>query len=870
MDDTVNKDFYRTPLGLCLLAGDITGVMDLVDAMSATEKAAAFAGVQAMLFERWKLIRKRGPDGKTWVDACEPAHANRLFRAVDMARFMCNGELPLADYWMHIGIQDITAFQQRYQPHPPQGQALERQIRGDNEWERRRHLQRAVVAGLIPRPDTDEYLDNLFFGDLRQESNLVLQHVDADPGLASVLLRLFEREGASDTSFAAVEKYCHDPALHWSTAFLTLCERGVYTRDQLLDKTLGALACDWPQFKSGWFSRFHARLAPSAAEMAPHADRYLALCHSRIAPTVTLAVQAVGALYQAGVVSPSVLLHALQPVLNSATKAHVLEALDLLDQIAKADPAAAHSVSAQAVPALAHSAADVQKKVLACLKRWGLDSDGQDAASAYVPLVVASNQVALKALLGGSGKAADKAPASAPPPVLANAPKAFVPPNKAADPLDPSRSIPPITTLPELIDTLAYSFENPAEMQAWERAADALVRMAPVPASEHAAFAALHKRAKRFTWEDKPLPFALAQLMTCALSQAVQPPLDQARTTSSWRNAADFAAWRTRSLVALAQQGHGLPPLSAPSHRGGLVSPQALQKRLALYAQAGVLPQADDLALAQMRCPPAQGAVQGTAQAAAGMNLRWSVSSRGEQYVFHDLHVHAEPAVADRPSPPMAENDVFDALTNMLLTYRRWYGESDAAVIHCIAWLRPCELDAFYAHGALELGNNLDWHEACWQNRAYLDVLLESTDPLTPMGQLMICVALAGKEPGQTALAVDATAQCLLQGRVSVQALAEVLAALWATPLLKGPRLAKSLATVAQSHASLPLAVYPLLCALAVTLPEAPRKDCAPLLELMLELQLARHLPLPDNVRQVLAAQRLTGKARAAVQALLA
>lgn len=867
MDDTVNKDFYRTPLGLYLLAGDITGVMDLVDALSATEKATAFDGVQAMLFQRWQLIRKRAPDGKAWVDACEPEHANRLFRAVDMARFMCNAELPLADYWMHIGIQDITAFQQRYQPHPPRGQALQRQIRGDNEWERHRRLQRAVVAGLIPRPDTDEYLDSLFFGDLRQESNLVLQHVDADPGLASMLLRLFEREGASDTSFAAVEKYCHDPALHWSTAFLTLCERGVYTRDQLLDKTLGALACDWPQFKSGWFSRFHTSLAPSTAEMAPHADRYLALCHSRIAPTVTLTVQAVATLYQAGVVSPSALLDALQPVLNSATKAHVLAALDLLDQMAKADPAAAHSVSAQAIPALAHSAADVQKKVLACLKRWGLDSDGQEAASAYVPLVAASNQAALNALLGTHADAPETAPTSAPPPVLANAPKAFAPPDKAADPLDPSRSVPPITTLAELIDTLAYSFENPADMQAWERAADALVRMAPLPASEHTAFAALHKRAKRFTWRDKPLPFTLAQLMACALGQAVQPPLDQAPATGLWASNANFVAWRARSLLALtlAQQGRGLPPLSAPTHQGGLVSPQTLQERLALYAQAGALPEADDLALAQMRCPPAQG----TAQAAAGLDLRWSVSSRGDEYVFHDLHVHANPAVAEHPSTSVAESDVSNALTDRLLTYEQCYEERDAAVIHCLAWLRPCALDAFYAQGALALGNNLDWSEACWQNRAYLDVLLQSTDPLTPMGQLMICVALAGKEPGQTALAIDATAQCLLQGRVSVQALAELLAALWATPLPKGSRLAKSLAAVAQSHASLPLAVYPLLCAMSITQPEAPRKDCAPLLELMLELQLTHHLALPDNVRQVLAGQRLTGKARSAVQALL-
>jgi len=850
MDDTLDNDFYRTHLGRCLLAGDITGVMDVVDAMPVPERTTALVGVQALTFDRWKLLRRRTADGQGWENVYDADHANRLFRAVNLARFMCNVEHPRADYWMHIGIQDIRAFQQRYKPQPPQGQALQRQLRGDHDWHYRRHIHRAVVAGLLPRPDTDEYLDSLFFGDLRQESNLVLQHVDADPDLAGVLLRLFEREGASDTSFAAVEKYCHDPALHWSTAFLTLCQRGVYTRAQLLDKTLVALACDWPQFKSGWFSRFHASLAPENAEMVPHAERYLALCHSRIAPTVTLALEAVASLYRAGALAQSAVLEALQPVLSSATKAHVLAALELLGQVVKSDSAIAHRASVQVVAALAHSGADVQKKVLACLQRWGLDEAARQAASAYLPLVAASNQAALCALLGTPGaKGADASNASP-----------FIPIGQTMDALDTSRAIAPITTLAELVDTIAHVLENPVAVQEWERAADALVRMAPLPTSEHAAFAALKKRAKRITWTDKPLPFALVQLMSCALGEAVQAPFAQAQS-SGLGQSTDFVAWRTRSLLVLAQRGLGLPPLSAPSHRGALVDPKCLQDRVARYVQARVLPEPDDLALARLRAPVEQGRTQVGTRTSA---LRWSVSSSDGDYVFHSLRIHAEPTSAAGSAA-----DIGSALTTKLLTHGRWQSERDAAAIHYIAALRPGDLDAFYAEGAHALGNNLDWWEACWQNRAYLEVLMESTDTLTPMAQLLLGVALAGKEPGQTALAVDAAAQCLLQARVTPQAMGDVLAALWDTPLVKGPRMAKSLAAVAQAHTNLPLAVYPMLCAMVTVNPGTPRKDCATLLELMLELQLAHNLRLPDTVRKVLAAQKTTGKAREAVKALL-
>ncbi|OYU44808.1 MAG: hypothetical protein CFE44_10945, partial [Burkholderiales bacterium PBB4] len=729
MDDTDFPAFYREPLGACILAGDIAGVMDTVDAMSSRERADALPGVLALMIDRWKLVRKRTEDGTGWAHAHDPDYANRLFRAVELARFMCTPDQPLADYWMHIGIQDIEAFKARYQP-PRSATPLERQLRGEHGWHYRHHIHRAVVAGLLPRPDTEEYRDSLFFGDLRQASNVVLKHVDAAPGLAPHLLRLFEREGASDTSFAAVEKYCHDPALLWSTAFLTLCERGIYTRAQLLDQTLGALSCDWPQFKAGWFSRFHGSLKPSIEEMVPHAPRYLALCHSRIASTVGLAVEAVATLHRAGKLQLPELQDAMKPVLSSSTKAHVLAALEVLTQVVKADPTAAHRCSGLAVYALAHTAADVQKKTLHCVKLWGLDAEARVAAAAYLPLLAAVNQPVLRALLGSEVVAATANPIAP----TATAPTCYQPAVVSAlSTVDASYAIAPLATIPELIESIAYVFENPVDIDAWERAAGALVCMAPLPTAARSAFAALQKRAKRLAWDTQPLAFALAQLMACALgdhSVTLAPQVGTGDAGSS----ADFVVWRTRSLLALAQRGSGLLPLSTPTHRGGIVDAGQLSQRFAMHVQAGLLPEPQDHALALLRLPnPNHVAPQ-------ALGLTWSVTTSEGDYPFQSLHIHSEPAARQSDGGLSGPS-----LTAKWLTHGQWQSERDAARIRFLASLRPGDLDAFYAEGAHALGNNLNWWEANWQNRAYLDVLLESSAPLPPMGCLLVAVALAGK-----------------------------------------------------------------------------------------------------------------------------
>ena len=850
---TDNTPPYDSPLAKRILAGDVTGVMDLVDAMDPAERMACLPNLAQLSTQRWHLIRPNPPVPSDTPHRRGHQEANLLFRAIEMARFLCDADLPRAEYWKHIGLEDIAAYKKRYVP-APSGPLTDKQLRGEHRWHYGHFIHRAIIAGLFERPQTEEYLQSLFFGDLRRDSNIVLRHVEADPGLPPYLLALFDREGPSDASFAAVEKYCHDPELRWSHAFLTLCERGVYTRNQLLDKTLGALACDWPQFKSSWFSRFHDMLAPTVDEMSALAPRYLALCHSHIAPTVGLALDATALLYKCGHVDDDQLCEALSAVVTSAVKSRVLSALELLGQAVKKTPAHAHRVSAIAAHALAHTGSDVQKKTITCLQAWGLNAEGQEVARGYLPFVSAVNQPALAKLVGCIQHSAADAAAPIP---TATAPVAQV----HLSPLHHSRALQPLTHIPDLVERMAYVLENPVDVDEWERVAEALVRLAPIPAHDHAAFLTLKKRARRLDWNTKPLAFALARLMACAVGGEDTAPGVMQIQPNEAINAQSFIAWRAHSLIAQAAKGLGLTPLSAPTHRGGFIDPRQLEARMAAYQQAGASLSASELAFARMRLMPTG------ANAMAALTFDWQVTSSDRNdggYVFHTLDVNCSPQ-------PQAGNDHDYAA---LLCAKHAKGmrrgnEHEASLIRFAASLQPADLEPFFAEAAHAIGNNLDWWEAQWQNRAYLDVLLEPSTNMFPMARLALGLALAGKEPGQTALAVDALARSVQDGRLGIAAMAGTLARLWATPLVKGPRYAKSLAAAAQVHATMPSAVFAMLCAMVEVHPEVPRKNLAPLLELMLELKLAHHEVLPINTHAALRAMRLSGKSKLAAQEIL-
>jgi len=168
------------------------------------------------------------------------------------------------------------------------------------------------------------------------------------------------------------------------------------------------------------------------------------------------------------------------------------------------------------------------------------------------------------------------------------------------------------------------------------------------------------------------------------------------------------------------------------------------------------------------------------------------------------------------------------------------------------------------------MGGNIDWWEAQWQNRAYLEPLLDPATPIGPMACLLLVLALAGKEPGQTAVAVDALVHAHAQGRFeSSQALGNTLRALLATPLLKLARLPKSLQAALRADPHIAGFVFELLCAALQARPDDPPREMAALLGLLLELQIEGGRSLPLAAREALAAMKLGGSGQKLQRQLL-
>lgn len=696
-------------------------------------------------------------------------------------------------------------------------------------------VQRLIAAGLIERPQGTDYVVGLIaIPNVLWHGEQLATMLAGDPGLPQALLQVFELEGTSEFNLAALDKYAKSPDWEWKNIFLKALDDGLYTRALLLEKTLGTLESDWPQFRAGWFSRFHDALAPTVDEMAPLAPRYLGLCQSRIPPTVTLALGALKSLHAAQRVEGTVLLDALQPVFYSSIKGQVEAALKLAEAVVEREPALAHAAAAAATPGLLHEAPALQKKLIERLRAWGLDEATRAALAEQLDKVASVNRPMLAALAGEPGGQGAAAPAAPPTPAPTGA--------GPADPLDPGRALPPIDSEADLVERIAFVLENPAEIDALERVLEALVRLAPLSDDLRARCAPLLKRARKLL--EHSMAGQLARLLIFVLSgeRAAMPAIwEQVR---SGTGDALFAQ-RVDDLIAQATQGWGLPPLSAATHANGFIDPARLAQRLESYRARGATPIAAELERARWRSAPRAADLP--------VPAAWSIRTAHSEYQDKTYtHHYFEVAHID---DSRATRDWGEAS----LRYR--------------AASRPGDLEDFFAHGCLAVGNNLDWWSAEWHNRAFLDLLLLPTTAITgrqPMAVLLLALALAGKEPGQTTLAVDALVQGVLDGRLDTQTLAAQLRALLATPIVMATRYAKSLQAAARADARLAPVVFDLVCTMVTAEVQVPPKGLAALLELLLELALSQQRALPAPTRQALAQLSLGGKGRTVQRQLLA
>ncbi|WP_457337599.1 DUF6493 family protein [Rhizobacter sp. P5_C2] len=836
-----------TALERHLHAGEVEAGLDCMRAMTPAERRAQRASVLAVAklaqLAHWAALGSPSNGSDTWGHAPTPAQRH----LVDAALMVCCTAKDVAA--MMVDTDAVLPIAREFRP--PALEGLGEALMGFSP-NRIDQVQTLMLAGLIERPgaDCDDYTLGLMSLPRRAGfRNDLPARFAADPGLAGVLLRMFEIEGTSEVSLAGIDKYLPVEQC-WVQVLADLCEQGALERAVLIDRTLAALARDWPQFRSGWFCAFHAKLAPSAQELRANLDRYLALCSSRIPPTVTLALDAIKRIDAAAPIAPQALMAALQPVFGRGSKGQVEAALRLCEQIDKRAPALKGALARLACDGLFHESAELQKKLLQRIEAWGVDDGVRAGLQRQAPGIAASNRAQLSALTGAD----EGVPRAAP--MVSSVQQQVV------GVLDDSRRLPPIDGLHALVERIAFVFENDTEVDEFERVLDALVRAAPLDDAARALLAPVRKRVPKLR---TPVARELGRLLmfVCDGTRTASTPVVDHGGNESPAHGGLIA--RIDALMAQAAQGRGWSPLSAPTHRRGIIDPQVLAQRLQAHAAAGLQPDPLELQLASLRVPAPALAITGPMPA-----FSWHVHSTSHTYLdttyhHHHLQVDALPArTADTGS--IAQDRRAPAVERARRHYRWWsFAGIDEAMIRYSATLVPGEMETFFAEGALALGNNLDWSEAQWQNRAWLLPLLDDTVAIGPMALLVLALALAGKDPGQTALAIDALVATHADERLPVDAFAATLRDLLATPLVKPPRLRKSFDAALRAA---PAFAAPLIDVLGVALKAAP--GTVPLLELLHELLLQQGQPLPAPVREALQAGTFSGRAKALQKQLLA
>ncbi|MFN8610682.1 MAG: DUF6493 family protein [Vulcanimicrobiota bacterium] len=356
------------------------------------------------------------------------------------------------------------------------------------------------------------------------------------------------------------------------------------------------------------------------------------------------------------------------------------------------------------------------------------------------------------------------------------------------------RPVLPCTGMDQLVQLTARLLEGPDSGLSVEIWLDGLVRWGR---PEPRLAAPLLKRARHLVDKHRRLHYPAAPALKVSLAWLVlgwlqpeqpNPPLPGRRQ--------DFLQ-RRLDEVAEILKGETLPGLLAlPERPGGWI--------LADRSQATGWPL--DRQAARWRRP-------GPASEAPGYLVE---VTQYEQYTFRRLIVQwPDLELPFEPQKPPED-----------IAWRRWQS---------IAW--PAGRELWATQGLEQIANNLDWSEADWADRAYLENLLLD-QPLGPRACLLLAFGLACKQAEQLTLAVDACLLALGRGHLDGRQIGQALAEAVATDMIKPSRWAKTLAQVAQEqphhvwralHSVAQLGeLLPLLWELCHQLAKAPEPDvCA-------------------------------------------
>lgn len=728
-------------------------------------------------------------------------------------------------------------------------------------------IRRVVRAGVIDRPSNPGYILAMING-LETRDLTVYKALKADPALLEhEVWRLFEVEGAGDTSLAAHDKYSPEQR-NWAWALTRLSAEGQLPKRRLLDASLAALRRDFAPFRAGWFSRFHEALNPTPEERHEREAEYVGLLTSPVPATVSFAVQALRA---GGSISDGA-AERLSPALQSRAVSTVRAAIGLLP---KSEVGAV--VAANALP---QATRDGQRALLAFISGLGRpDPRVADLVSAAMPALAPSLRNEARKLSGVRTTAEPDQPRST----------RF---QTIPEPPGNTDLAQPVQSVPELVELLARLLEGIESVHDLERAIDGVSRLCDRGVDTLRELAPVHRRAQKVITDTGGRPFSgtspradVAGLVV-AWSTGEAPPVPPLRESRLGfipvkgqrprRSVLGFLSYRVLEVAARAAHGRAEPILSFPTNLGGAIDPETLALRRDDLRRRGIKPGDADAIQAALRV--------GEVTPPEGIRLSFgseatSHTYQGKTYKHVRFHLDVQPTPDEKP----ALQDVASLFVAAILAdgFRRaeadYCGigsESPAGLAEAVRWVAsvwPDNREFFYAKGAVELGQNIDWWEARWHARYFLEPLLIPTEPIGDMGRLLLALGLAAKEPGERSMAKDVFIAGVGQGRLKAEDLGAILATLYNQGVVKGSRLAAALFDVDRVSDRHGQAVAVTVEHMLAGLYGPPPADLHAVLngfrDLLASLGTIVHLPA---ARAYLSGIEGTGKAAAAAKALLA
>jgi hypothetical protein len=321
------------------------------------------------------------------------------------------------------------------------------------------------------------------------------------------------------------------------------------------------------------------------------------------------------------------------------------------------------------------------------------------------------------------------------------------------------------------------------------------------------------------------------------------------------RTVLHFLSRRVVNVAERAVRGQSQPLLAAPTHAGGWIDPVALVERLkACESISAELDRLDEVqALLRLAPDHRKQALRkigirkiGKSATEFEQALRYALGAQGvsigptaslwiaaarARASFDDDHAvearhpgfgpdggraarltlktrrfHQRDYFHLDQEPPLSAQITIEFPTALLHAGARTKGWDcpaarwSAAAVRWAGSVWPVGREAWFSAGAYLIGRNLDWWEAEWGNRAYLEALVDPDVPLLPMPLHLLALGLAAKEAGEGGMATDALIAAIDDGRVDGLKMGEAMASLLATGLIK-PGWARTLAAVARiSH----------------------------------------------------------------------